>query len=188
MSLEMDSGWFAPEKDETSVEPFEGFREWQWPLDLVESNRLFANRILMLSVLLTALFLGVPGNILVIASIAFVKNLRQVPHLFVVNLAIADLGGLVRNCFILTGVFYGDTVLPKNQALCELSGMVCILACFGSLWTMMFIAINRYMFICKNAIYKRIFSLKGTLACIVLIWTCTLILDSPRNCFLTFLI
>ena len=45
----------------------------------------------------------------VIASIALVKHLRQVPHLFVVNLAISDLGVLMMNVFVLIGVFFGDT-------------------------------------------------------------------------------
>ncbi|XP_075262843.1 melatonin receptor type 1C-like [Convolutriloba macropyga] len=87
---------------------------------------------------------------------------------------------MMRGCFMLLGSLYGDTPYRENPLLCEINGMICTLACCGSLWTMMFIAINRYTYVCRNSLYTRIFTLKGTLASICLIWTFTLAVDLPR--------
>ncbi|XP_075262579.1 melatonin receptor type 1C-like [Convolutriloba macropyga] len=162
------------------------YEEWLLPLNELENERLIKNRLFMMIWLMVALAIGIPGNILVIASIALVKHLRQVPHLFVVNLAISDLGVMMMNVFVLIGVFFGDTVLPRYPWLCELSGAFCMLSCFGSLWTMMFVAVNRFVFICKNEIYDRFFDLKGTIACIILIWVCVTMLDLPNFPFMGF--
>ncbi|XP_063728630.1 melatonin receptor type 1A-A-like [Symsagittifera roscoffensis] len=70
-------------------------------------------------------------------------------------------------------------MMNDNGVLCQVSGVVCIVSCYGSLWTMTFISVNRFFFICKHTIYNKIFSFKGTLACIILIWSCTLLLDVP---------
>ncbi|XP_075264359.1 melatonin receptor type 1B-like [Convolutriloba macropyga] len=120
----------------------------------------------------------------VIASVCFVKHLRQIPHLFVINLAICDLGVMSMNVFAYLGIFYGDTILAQNKVLCEVSGTICMLGCFGSLWTMMFVAINRYIAICQSQIYKQLFDLRGTLLCIVLIWICVFCLDLPNYPFM----
>jgi len=115
-----------------------------------------------------------------------VKHLRQIPHLFVINLAICDLGVMSMNVFAYTGIFYGDTILAHNKVLCEISGTICMLGCFGSLWTMMFVAINRYVAICQNQFYKQLFDLRGTILCIVLIWICVFFLDLPNYPFMNF--
>ena len=81
--------------------------------------------------------------IAVIGSIIFVKPLKQLHHAFLILLATCDLGVMAMQCFQLLGTIFGDTFLPQHPVLCELSGMVCMTSCFGSLWTMMFIAINR---------------------------------------------
>ena len=80
----------------------------------------------------------------VIAVVVMFKHLREVPHLLVINLAVSDLGVMLMSGLELIGVFYGDTFLPKYPLLCEFSGVLCMSCCFASLWTMMFIAINRH--------------------------------------------
>ena len=79
----------------------------------------------------------------VIASIVFMKHLREIPHIFVANLALFDLGVMSMDVFALIGAIRGDTFLPEFPVLCEISGIICMLSCFGSLWTMMFVAVNR---------------------------------------------
>ena len=80
----------------------------------------------------------------VIISIIVMKHLRQLHHLLLINLAIFDLVTMSMGGFALLGVFYGDTLLPQNRLLCEISGVICMPSCFGGGWTMMLIAINRY--------------------------------------------
>ena len=83
------------------------------------------------------------GFVSVLASLVFMSHLRQLAHLFLANLALFDLGVMFMNCIALTGVVWGDSVMRDNPVLCEVSGIICMVACFGSLWTMMFVAINR---------------------------------------------
>ncbi|XP_075249488.1 melatonin receptor type 1B-B-like [Convolutriloba macropyga] len=84
---------------------------------------------------------------------------------------------MAMNSFVLYGAIFGGSLLANNEVLCEISAIVCMISCFGSLWTMMFVAINRYMFICKTELYRRVFDVKGTIFTIVLIWICVLLLD-----------
>ena len=78
-----------------------------------------------------------------IALILFVKELRQLHHVFFINLAICDFGVMVMDVFVLLGATFGKGFYMDRPILCEISGFVCMMSCFGSLWTMMFIAINR---------------------------------------------
>ncbi|XP_063727274.1 melatonin receptor type 1B-A-like [Symsagittifera roscoffensis] len=144
--------------------------------DLV-TGRLIFMRYFTLVWLLVMTVLGVPGNLLVLASLVFMSHLRQLAHLFLANLALFDLGVMFMNCIALTGVVWGDSVMRDNPVLCEVSGIICMVACFGSLWTMMFVAINRFIFICKNEWYSRLFGMKGTLLSLLVIWVCVCLLD-----------
>ncbi|XP_075247468.1 melatonin receptor type 1C-like [Convolutriloba macropyga] len=168
----------------TTATVYDFFEEWNLPLGDIDGGRAIQLRILMMTWIIICLLLGVPGNILVIASIIFMKHLRQIPHIFVANLAMFDLGVMSMNSFALIGVFCGDTFLPSYPILCEMSGVICMLSCFGSLWTMMFVAINRYVFICKNEWYEKLFNLKMTILIMVLIWVCVTLLDLPNFKFI----
>lgn len=154
--------------------------EWMMPLWDIEIGKALRLRYFMIGWISLTLALGVPGNILVIASVAFMRHLRQIPHIFVVNLAVFDLGVMGMNCFVLVGCFTGDTFWTSHPLLCEISGVMCMMSCFGSLWTMMFVAINRFVYVCKHEVYDKLFDLKGTLATTVLIWVCVILLDLPN--------
>ncbi|XP_063728650.1 melatonin receptor type 1B-B-like [Symsagittifera roscoffensis] len=156
------------------------WEKWVKPLEDIDDPAMIRTRFFMIIWLCMALLLGIPGNLLVIASVAVVKNLRKLPHLFVINLAICDLGVMSMHVFVLIGAIYGDTFLKDRYVMCEVSGIVCMLSCFGSLWTMMFVAVNRYVFICQNQIYNKLFDLKGTVVALVLLWICVFLLDLPN--------
>ena len=79
-----------------------------------------------------------------IGSILFVKSLRQLHHVFIINLAMCDFGVMVMDIFVLIGAFYGEKPFADHPMLCEVCGFICLLSCFGSLWSMMFISINRF--------------------------------------------
>ena len=71
------------------------------------------------------------------------KKLRQLHHVFFVNLALCDFGVMIMDVFVLLGAIYGREFYLERPMLCEINGFICMISCFGSLWTMMFIAINR---------------------------------------------
>ncbi|XP_063713901.1 uncharacterized protein LOC134841794 [Symsagittifera roscoffensis] len=58
------------------------------PLDEVETTRGMVMRVVWITWVCISLLFGVPGNLLVIASIAFMKHMRQLHHLFLANLGI----------------------------------------------------------------------------------------------------
>ena len=89
----------------------------------------------------------------VIFSIALVRRLRELHHLFVANLALFDLGNMGMFCFMLYGAIFGGEFLATHRVICELSAILCMMSCFGSLWTMMFVAINRFILFNLNSLF-----------------------------------
>ncbi|XP_075248454.1 uncharacterized protein LOC142341411 [Convolutriloba macropyga] len=88
-------------------------------MDSVPPGRLTVMRWITLTWLVVMTTMGVPGNILVIVSLMFMKHLRQLAHLFVANLALFDLGVMFMNSIALIGVIYGDRVMLENPILCD---------------------------------------------------------------------
>ncbi|XP_075254806.1 melatonin receptor type 1B-B-like [Convolutriloba macropyga] len=154
--------------------------DWVQPLHELTMDRSKKLRIVMITWLLISLLLGIPGNFLVMASVIFTKHLRELHHVFIVVLAVFDLGVMTMNVFVLLGTIYGDTFLPNNPILCEVSGIICMVGCVGSIWAMMFIAINRFVFVCKNDLYSTMFSKQGTVLSIVCLVICVLLIDLPN--------
>ena len=81
----------------------------------------------------------------VIGCVCFVKHLQKLPHLFVLNLACCDLGVMAINILSIIGMFRGKEFYDRFPAVCEISGTLCMVSCFGSLYTMMMISINRFV-------------------------------------------
>ncbi|XP_063727463.1 leukotriene B4 receptor 1-like [Symsagittifera roscoffensis] len=117
--------------------------EFVLPLGEIETESVLQLRLMMIIWLSLAVSLGIPGNLMVIFSIALVRHLRELHHLFVANLALFDLGNMGMFCFMLYGAIFGGEFLATHRVICELSAILCMMSCFGSLWTMMFVAINR---------------------------------------------
>ena len=90
-------------------------------------------------------------SISAIGLILFVRELRQIHHVFFVNLALCDFGVMITDIFALLGAINGESFFLERPILCEISGFICMISCFGSLWTMMVIALNRF-----NKIYVAI--------------------------------
>ena len=89
-------------------------------------------------------FLQTACSISAIGLILFVKRLRQRHHVFFANLALCDFGVMVMNVFALLGAINGKNFYMERPMLCEISGFICMISCFGSLWTMAVIALNRF--------------------------------------------
>ena len=87
------------------------------------------------------------GNILVIISIAKFTYLRSTTNVFVVLLACFDLFlGLIaifEQYILLKGVFYGQT----SKILCKVLAVVTFTAGKGDMLSVMFMAVDRYIYI-----------------------------------------
>ncbi|XP_063715552.1 melatonin receptor type 1B-B-like [Symsagittifera roscoffensis] len=84
---------------------------------------------------------------------------------------------MVMFLYMLYGGVYGSDSFEKNDAFCEFTAIICSMSCFGSLWSMMCVAVNRYIFICHNHLYARFWGVKGTILSLVLIWVAVFLID-----------
>nr|QWV42645.1 long wavelength sensitive opsin b [Anthocomus equestris] len=113
-------------------------------------------------------FVSVVGNGMVIYIFSSTKGLRTPSNLLVVNLAFSDFlmmatmsPPMVINCYNETWVL--------GPFMCELYGMFGSLFGCGSIWTMTFIALDRYNVIVKGLSAKPL-TKKGALLEILIIW------------------
>jgi len=65
--------------------------------------------------------------------------------------------------------------------LCTAAASLCIISCINSLFTISFISINRYLYVCWNAAYGTVFTCRGTLVALVSTWVAGFALDSPNH-------
>ena len=122
-----------------------GIPSFHWYASVPTHFQLLKNIAINKNVLLAELdFLQTACSVSAICLILFVKELRQLHHVFFVNLALCDFGVMVMNVFALLGAINGENFYLERPMLCEISGFICMISCFGSLWTMMVIALNRF--------------------------------------------
>ncbi|XP_063726772.1 melatonin receptor type 1C-like [Symsagittifera roscoffensis] len=126
----------------TEVED-DDWAQWARPFLEIESPDIFALRLVFFLWVTLNAILGIPGNILVIVSVLTTEKLRQLANIFAVNLAITDLGVMVLSFVVQIGIWRGQQFFEDHPMFCEVSGVLCNLSCYASLWTIMAIAINR---------------------------------------------
>ncbi|XP_077977559.1 melatonin receptor type 1B-B-like [Glandiceps talaboti] len=125
--------------------------------------------------------MGTCGNIMVIATVLMYSKLRTVSNIFIVNLALADLGvtGLV-DVFTLVGIATTHRFLPPKTSLCIFVGSFCLICCICSLWNIMMVSINRYIYICKSDHYRKIYTVPNALAMAIGVWVICFLIDFPN--------
>nr|QWV42692.1 long wavelength sensitive opsin 1 [Epicauta chinensis] len=117
-------------------------------------------------------FVSIIGNGMVIYIFSSTKSLRTPSNLLVVNLALSDFlmmccmsPAMVINCYYETWVF--------GPLFCEIYGMAGSLFGCGSIWTMTFIALDRYNVIVKGLSAQPL-TKKTALLRILIIWAMSL--------------
>ncbi|CAH1797857.1 unnamed protein product, partial [Owenia fusiformis] len=115
---------------------------------------------------------GLVGNTLIIGAIVIMKQLRTLPNMFVLNLAIADLvvSGLLTP-FLIAIVALGENYFTgPGYRFCQLIGFICITSCVASGINIMSVSINRYLCICRNSWYLRIYTKRSVIVMIAYAW------------------
>ncbi|CAH1783573.1 unnamed protein product [Owenia fusiformis] len=122
------------------------------------------------------------GNILVIGAVYCDRTLRSCfSNIFIVNLAVADLCvTMIVDPMSIMGVIVGDDFFNENTTLCHFVGSICVTSCVCSLWSITAISINRYVLICKNQLYRVIYSHKNCLIMCCGLWLAAFALDIPN--------
>ncbi|XP_077870613.1 melatonin receptor type 1B-like [Saccoglossus kowalevskii] len=138
-----------------------------------------------IAVIFQALFLGVcstigiVGNFLTLYAIASKSNLQHTANIFVANLAIADFTVcLVLEPFYMIGVIKQDW--PLSDELCSMLGLLNVLLKGASLFSLAFVAFNRYICITQPAAMKlNLYSSARTVALCAVIWIFPLAVSLP---------
>ncbi|XP_064411101.1 adenosine receptor A2a-like [Latimeria chalumnae] len=112
--------------------------------------------------------LSVAGNILVSVAVVKNKQLRTVTNYFLVSLAIADVcvGALAIPCAIMT-----DLGIPRfNLYLCVLMLSVLIMLTQSSIFSLLAVAVERYIAIFLPFQYQRIMTHRNAVLIIIITW------------------
>ncbi|KAL2099948.1 hypothetical protein ACEWY4_004342 [Coilia grayii] len=121
-------------------------------------------------VLLVFIVCGVGGNVLVILSVAFHRHLRSVTHLFIVNLAVADL--LLSAAvlpFSLAAELQGRWVF--GRLLCSAWTAVDVLCCTASILSLCAISVDRYLAVSRPLGYPALATARRGACVLALLWT-----------------
>lgn len=125
------------------------------------------------------------GNVLTILAIAWARRLRNiVSNYFILNLAVSDLMVGVTLPYHLA--FYVDSTLHRNKSVCISRFVMISLACGGSIYNLIVIAIDRYLAIVHPLSYNAYATKRRVLLIIVVAWICTMGMSSMPiywNCF-----
>lgn len=113
------------------------------------------------------------GNVLTIVAIAVTRRLRNVlSNYLVLNLAVSDL--LVGISLPYHLVFYLHGQLSHEKVICVLRFVLISVACGGSIYNIMMIAIDRYIAIVHPLSYNAYATKKRMLLIIAGTWICTI--------------
>ncbi|CAH1791474.1 unnamed protein product [Owenia fusiformis] len=143
-------------------------------ISFIESERTRQNSAFLTPYVFYEAFLfviGAIGNTLIIGTFVVVKSMRTLPNAFVLSLAIADLMVTsVLQPLMMVGALMGERFVVETQGLCTFFAYICIQSCLSSAWNIMLISLNRFICICKNSWYSKIYSKKSVALMIAIAW------------------
>ncbi len=118
------------------------------------------------------------GNALVIFAVLTTKKLRTPNNVFILSLAFADLSiSALMEPVRAYNILIDKDLYSKRPLLCSVIANVCFVSCTCSVWNIGAIAINRYVFICKNRCYNTAFTWSRTIAYAIAIWVICFVAD-----------
>ena len=79
------------------------------------------------------------------------------------------------------GVVQGAYFYDGKPRMCVALGSICIASCVASLLSIGCISINRYVYVCHNQVYSRIYTRTSAVLMCVLTWVVGFLLDAPSQ-------
>nr|ANO39016.1 GCR038 [Schmidtea mediterranea] len=80
----------------------------------------------------------------------------------------------------IVGLLEGEVFFIDKTGLCKFIGSTCLTACICSLLTISSVGINRYIFIVKNNIYRKLFTRRSCYLLCVILWVISFLLNMPN--------
>ncbi|XP_072046260.1 beta-1 adrenergic receptor-like [Amphiura filiformis] len=128
----------------------------------------YAERQLAAAILIILFIITMIGNILVLLSVLLSKKLRTSTNAFVVNLSVADLLGGLSLALYSISVLSGYRSL--SDSLCKLNAFISLLGFGCSVYTLPFIAFNRFILITKPTTYRWLYTSKKITVMLAVTW------------------
>lgn len=118
--------------------------------------------------LLIALLIIV-GNTMTLYIVYKNRQLRTLPNLFIVSMAISDIGMALLSmpmCFTVLAVSHW----PFSDAACQYNGFIAVMMAVASVQSIAWTSVNRYFRVVKPSKYRKYFTMKSTAFCIAAFW------------------
>ncbi|EDO39133.1 predicted protein [Nematostella vectensis] len=109
------------------------------------------------------------GNSLTLYIVLFNRRLRTVPNLFVISLAISDLAMGVLALPLPLAVM-NVSRWPFTDSACQYNGFIAITLAAASIQTLALTSVNRYFKVVKPSLYRKYFTMRATIICIISSW------------------
>lgn len=133
-------------------------------------------------ILFIAALTGTFGNVLTLLVISNKKGPRRAEAIFIINLAISDLYvTVVADPMSLVAKLEGKEFFDRIPGLCQTIASMCTISCVTSLMTIGLLSFNRYIYICVNKFYERIFCTRKCIfmcLCVYLVGTILVLLNA----------
>ncbi|XP_056016843.1 uncharacterized protein LOC125675697 [Ostrea edulis] len=112
----------------------------------------------LIVILLLAGLIGTCGNVLILLALCVMKNMKSLESIFIANLAISDMYvTLVADTMSIVAKLEGENFFNLYPGLCQFIAYGCTMSCVNSLGTIALMSFNRYVYICHNRYYNKIF-------------------------------
>ncbi len=150
--------------------------------DTIKSTPLFlpSHFIPYIIFLVVMTSMGTFGNILIMVSVALDRKLQVLGNVFIVNLAIADLlVTAVTMPFIVVGLFNDAEFFDTFPEMCVFMGVLVVISCACSIWSIAAISVERYIHICHVARYPKLFNRRSVPLLVISLWLIALVVTVP---------
>ncbi|XP_041349566.1 melatonin receptor type 1B-B-like [Gigantopelta aegis] len=106
--------------------------------------------------------IGTFGNVLILLGVARAKDLQNMESVFIVNLACSDLYvTALADPMSITAKLEGEDFFERIPGLCRAIACMCTISCVNSLMSISALSFNRFIYICHNKYYKKIFTVRS---------------------------
>ena len=124
---------------------------------------------------------GVFGNCCILYVTKKQSSLNHTGKTFIINMALADLcvSGIA-NPMCIVGAVMGRKTLDDLYLLCNIIACFCLTTCICVFLNLTCLTVNRYIFICQNNLYHKIFSSLFTKSICILCWVVAFVLEVPN--------
>ncbi|KAL3851667.1 hypothetical protein ACJMK2_015396 [Sinanodonta woodiana] len=124
---------------------------------------------------------GTFGNILILMAVASFKKLRNIESIFIVNLAISDMFvTAITDPMNIVAKLEGEEFFNSIPGLCQTMGSLCTISCIGSLMSIGSLSFNRYIYICHQHLYTKVFTRRNCIClcvCFYIFGMCLVLLN-----------